>query len=603
MNTDKEISSTEKLLNSIRSSSDSLAIKDSKLRSANHPDRVPKIKKFAKILPFQKLITIGVDIGYSSLRLVKILHYDSQCKWLDYKIMHFDPKISMVSPEFTNFLESELNDFCGKLEKINIWTAVSIANVDVRYINIPKVPQSQISNVVYWTAKKEIQFDEKETVFDFDEKKEAPEKGSNKIAVMVYTAPKKEVEDLKILFDKCGFPLTGISIAPFAIQNLFRAKWLSTTDETVAMLYIGRELSQIDIFYKDTLALTRGIRTGTHSMVDALKEAEGQSPMDMSQAEKILFSLQENNPDSFSLKKEQIFEMIKPVIERLVKQTERTLEYYSVTLKKQPANRFFVYGHIAAYKPLVEYIGNELGLKADIIDPLYTASSLSKHVKAPSSVSDRIVLAKAAGLAFSNNSCTPNMLFTYKEKKKAKDIANINKSIVLVFILFMVIGLGVSLWQRHLTTIKVAKVAELRQQLDKFKPFLNRNTVLQVAANARKQSQKNKALSNKYMGMSVISELVELTDGNIRLLSMDIALGGFSKSSHFKEDNDRPGLVLDGLILGDRALFESTLAGYLIKLDNSPLFRQPEVTKNSLEFSYKYGEVLHFILNVQLEKG
>lgn len=601
MNTDKEISSTEKLLNSIRAKNDSLLSRGSSPPLSIQLDRVPIKKKLAKIIPFRKPITVGVDIGFGSLRFVKILCSDSQYKLLDCRITSFDPQISIASPEFTDFLKSELNDFCGKSKEISLWSAVSIANVDVRYISIPKVSKSKISNAVYWTAKKEIQFNEKETIFDFEEKEEVSENGTRKITAIVYTAPRKEVEELKNLFDKSGFPLAGISMAPFAVQNLFRAKWISPADETVAMLYIGRELSQIDVFFKNSLVLTRGIRAGIHSMIDALVEAEGKPTMDASQAEKVLFSLQNDHPNPFFLAKEDIFGMILPAIERLIRQTERTFEYYSVTLKKKPANRIFICGHMSAYKPLVEHIGKELGITADTFDPLNTVSSLSENIGASFSTSERLVFAMAVGLASSNNSYTPNLLFTYKEKKKVKDIANINKGIILVFLLFLSIGWGFSLWQGHLANIKEAKVTELRQQLDKYRPLLDRNVVFKVAANAKKQLHKNKTLGKKYLGMGIISELLDLTDSNIRLLSMDIDLGNFQKYSD--PNNDRRGLLLDGFIYGDREMFESTLAGYLVKLDSSSLFRQPNVTKNSLEFSYKYGEVLRFLLNVQLERG
>lgn len=601
MNTDKEISSTEKLLKTIRNKDDSLTSGDQAPSLVTAANIGPKKRNFAQIIPFQKSVTVGVDIGFDSLRLVKILHFDSSWKLLDYKHAALAPQISSDSPEFADFLKSQLDNFCGRTRKTAIWSAVSIANADVRHINIPKVPKKQIANVVYWKAKKELQFDEKETVFDFEVKGMVSEKGSSQLSVMVYTAPRSEIEGLKKLFAKCDFPLTGISIAPFAIQNLFRTKWISTSDETVAMLYIGRELSQIDIFFKNSLALTRGIRTGIHSMVDTLVETKGKPSMDISQAEKALSSIQNDSPSPLSLTKEEIFNMILPAVERLVRQTERTFEYYSATLKKKPATRIYINGHMAAYKPLVEYVSKELGVTANMFDPLKTASNLSENVVIPSSVSKRIVFSRAVGLALSNNYRTPNLLFTYKEKKKAKDIAFINKGLFTVFILIMSIGIGLFLWQKNLANIKAAKATEKQQELDSLGPLLDRNLVFRLAANAKQQHKKNKMLSKKYIGMGVISELIDVTHHNIRLLSMDIDLGSYSKKPSDTK-NGKQVLVLDGFIYGNQELFESTLAGYLMRLVSSPLFRLPEVTKNELEFSYKYGEILHFILNIQLER-
>ena len=89
------------------------------------------------------------------------------------------------------------------------------ARVDVRHVRIPKVTKKQTDNVVYWTAKKEAPFDEKEMIFDFKLQGEVVEQGIPKLAAMVYTAPRQEVEELKNLFSRIGWPLKGIRIRPF----------------------------------------------------------------------------------------------------------------------------------------------------------------------------------------------------------------------------------------------------------------------------------------------------------------------------------------------------------------------------------------------------
>jgi hypothetical protein len=57
--------------------------------------------------------------------------------------------------------------------------------------------------------------------------------------------------------------------------------------------------------------------------------------------------------------------------------------------------------------------------------------------------------------------------------------------------------------------------------------------------------------------------------------------------------------VLDGIIQGDRLNLESILAGYLMELNNSPLFDQPSLNRSSFEF-YENREVLHFTAQLNL---
>ena len=86
-----------------------------------------------------------------------------------------------------------------------------------------------------------------------------------------------EINELKDLFNKAGFPLSGISIVPFAFQSLLRTGRIDTREMHVASLYIGRDWSRIDIFSEGNLMLSRGIKAGVKTMIEALRtEIEGQ---------------------------------------------------------------------------------------------------------------------------------------------------------------------------------------------------------------------------------------------------------------------------------------------------------------------------------------
>jgi hypothetical protein len=60
-------------------------------------------------------------------------------------------------------------------------------------------------------------------------------------------------------------------------------------------------------------------------------------------------------------------------------------------------------------------------------------------------------------------------------------------------------------------------------------------------------------------------------------------------------------ITVEGLILGERQMFETSLAGYTMSLEASPLFKQVAIQKNSVE-PYLKGEALHFILSIKVEE-
>ena len=267
-----DITSTEKLLDLIRKKRSDLGPATVKVKTP--PPARKKIRlAFMNKLVIKKSFNVGIDIGHESLRLVKTEKMsDNRWELVDYQTIPFDRQIRRGTPEFINFLKRELSRFCGSYEKSNIWAIMSSANVSVRHIRIPKVPKNQIANAVFWMIKKESPFNEKENILDFEVLDESVEEGIPKWFVMAYTAPIRDIEEIKSIFSRIGQPLAGISIVPFAAQNIFRAGWVSTSDETVAYLFIGNDFSRIDIYSKGNLIMTRGIKAGINSMVESLHE-------------------------------------------------------------------------------------------------------------------------------------------------------------------------------------------------------------------------------------------------------------------------------------------------------------------------------------------
>jgi Tfp pilus assembly PilM family ATPase len=620
MKSDQEINSTEKLLDIIRGKKDSGIEKTDELVSVRR--RRPSLKVF-RFRPFDSKVTVGVDIGYQNLRMVKIQEIsENQWKLLDYRSVPL-PKASVGSFEFTGFVKSELSKFCGTSKHLKIWTLIPSSKVDVRFIKIPKVPPKQVENAVYWTVKKEVTFDDSETILDYDVQGDITEQGVQKTSVLVHTTPRSEAQAIEDLFSDAGYTLAGVTIAPFAIQNLFRTGWIPVVGDITASL---------DMYSKGNLVLTRGIKAGLSSMVESLVEtynekmkkatAEKESVtkadrgLTIEQAHKLLMSL---NPDApplsredfgYQLKEEEIFSMILPAIERLVRQVERTF----ANIGAERVGKIYIAGVIDGYKPLVDYIGDQLGIESGIMDAMSLDNPSVYDINPPSSVSERVSFAPAVGLALSDNSRTPNLIFTYKAKEKMIQTTRFNRVIMLGTLLFILLGTGVFYWQGHVADQKKATYENLRKELDHYNPRIDKNFVLQIATKVKEEQKITRSYSERYIGMAVISELSALTPSHIRLLQMRTDLAavpalknpeGASKKEPVKGgDTVRARyLEIEGIVLGERGKLETLLSSYVLKLQSSPLFRETKVQKSNVESYYMnrgQNEVLRFNLMVKM---
>ncbi len=634
-----EITSTEKLLDLIRNKKNGPA--PAVMTVKTRPPARKKIQlAFTNKQAIKKVINVGIDIGHESLRLIKTERISDK-KWslIDYQTIPFNRGIRKGTPDFINFLKAELNQFCGSYKKINIWAIMSAANVNVRHIMIPKVPKNQIENAVFWTIKKEASFNEKESILDYEVLEETVDQGNPKWFIMAYTAPIREVAEIKSLFSKAGLPLTGISIVPFAVQNIFRTGWIPKSTGTAAYLFIGNDFSRIDIYTKGSLIMTRGIKAGINSMVEsllevlqlqdhkksALPEEENTPAINVEQARNVLFSL---SPDSealaagdagYSLTEEEKFRIILPALERLVRQVERTFEHYNNNIGKDNVSRIYVTSAMNIYRPLISYVGEQLGIESDILDPLDPGQLRFDKDAGKANLSERIALAPALGMALSDNSYTPNLLFTAREKQQITNINRVNRGIFAALVIATLISAGFFLYRLGIITKKNVDISRLQKQLEQHKPYLDQNELMQMAAKSKQQKYSSRAYSERYRGMAVIGELSALTPANIRLVNLKADFGAADtqkaneppkaapadKKEAAKEPakEQPPGkmgnLIVEGIVVGDRQSLESSLAVYLMKLQDSPIFRQVTIQKNSVE-NVKKRDILRFTINMKI---
>ena len=162
------ISSTEKLLDLIRGKQPSEGPPPQAAKPAAHG--ISDLStRFGKLLKIRRPATIGVSLGYTDVKLVKVYQTSGATQELiDYRSVSYPPELNPQHTDFPSFLKRTISEFTRDTKFPEIWSSISSARVELRYLRIPKVPKRQLANTVFWTFKKEINFSESETVFDFD---------------------------------------------------------------------------------------------------------------------------------------------------------------------------------------------------------------------------------------------------------------------------------------------------------------------------------------------------------------------------------------------------------------------------------------------------
>jgi len=620
-----EISSTEKLLNLIRSN------KDPETVPADQPPQpapvTPSNPFGANVFAFGKNVTIGVDVGYHDLKLVKTVQAsDKKYQLLDYRTVPFETGVGMDSPRFVSFLKTALTNFRGSTKKYAVWASMSSARVETRCLRIPKVPKKQVSNAVFWTFKKEVPYNDESDLFDFDILDEIADNGVQKIEVMAYIAPKTEIQRMNELFHKAGFHLAGISIVPFAFQNLMRTIMPSADGKDVCSLFVGRNWSRIAIYSKGNLILSRGIKAGIRSMIETIREGmltkystttvnlsytdeiktssglEKASPIGLDQARQTFYSLIQGSIDpsasqtEIELDEEEAFEMIAPALERLVRQVERTLSHYQLKFNNEEIGKLYISGQIAGYRRMISYIGKQIGLPTDVIDPFGEDNYFLGGLPVPSKIAERESYAPAIGISLSHNTLTPNFIYTYKDKETTESQRSVNRSLFAALLFVMALCCWAYLWQDNHIEEKKATLTLLQQKIETQVPLVDKNLVVQRIGRMKHIRADIVSLRKRHLSMAIISELSSKTPEEVRLLEVSANMGDNQGNVG---PNKKRVLSLNGIIFGNRLTYESMLAGYLLNLKKSPMLDRPVINKKSFEY-IEDKEVLRFQAQLDL---
>jgi len=616
-----EIAATEKLLSKIRGKGDrpSAPVEDPLPAAPTGDAGAPLSLK----LPFRRSLSVGIDIGYNELRLVKLNRSTgSRHELVHYQRVPFEPGIGRDDPQFPRFLRGVLTRFCGSTKKIELWSAISTARVEMRGLRIPKVADRHIANAVLWSFKKEVALDEKSTLLNFDILGTVSDNGVRKLEVMAYAAPRQELKDLKDLFARSGFPLRGITVFPFALQNLFRSRWLKCDSGSSCSLYIGRNWSRIDLFtVAGNLALSRGIKAGVNSMVEALRDAfntERQvalpelaslsefvldspetiaEPLSSEQAQRILLDLTHGRASidvpgkSQPIGATQVFHLLLPALNRLVRQVQRTHEFHQLNREHGTVERVFISGEIIHYKPVVDFIEGQLNLPVKIIDPI-AESPGDSHPTVSTRNTDFV---PAMGLALSGNEITPNFLFTYKDREVQTSVRRINRVVFGLFLILLLISMA---YDSHLERRRVssqAVLAGLRKQMETLGPLIDESLIGQFATKLETERAALAQSGSRYQALAVVQEITALTPPEVRLLGLRAEFGG--ETTEGKATSRKRSVILDGVIIATDP--DAELAGFLLALKRSPLFESPAIRSRKTEV-LDGREVLRFTAQIEL---
>jgi type IV pilus assembly protein PilM len=334
----------------------------------------------------------GLDIGFSSLKVMQLDHKGPDRQVTGYGVTRFDPAAMtegiITDPEKIAAAIYELLDknLVGEITTRRVAVSIPASRTFNRTMSLPVMKKNEIYEAVRLEAEQYIPVPIDELYMDYGTISQS-DKGTELLAVAV---PKRIIDSYIVLMNLLGLEPVTMETTISAASRLFVQA--EQSDVPAVLIDLGSLASDLTVFDK-TLIVTGTVPGGGDSftgiIADALKVSREEAHVI-----KTKYGL------GFSKKQKEITTALTPILEQLGKEIRRMVRYYEErTDTSKKIGQIVTMGGGANMPGLSEYLTSSLRLPVRMCDPW---QHLDFDGLQPPSSAEKSMYVTASGLALIN---------------------------------------------------------------------------------------------------------------------------------------------------------------------------------------------------------
>ncbi|MFA6047194.1 MAG: type IV pilus assembly protein PilM [Parcubacteria group bacterium] len=228
----------------------------------------------------------------------------------------------------------------------------------LRIINIPKVSEEEAHEAVKWELEANIPLTSDQVYFDWQFLKEK----EGKQEVLTVAVSKEIVDDTVSVLSAAGLEVYGLEVESIACARSLIAKEIK--DEDISMIVdMGTKKTSLIIVEGTTPCFTSSIPFSSEAILEIIV---GKMNISREEAEK----LKSGQGIEFSLEDSSVFSVVKPLLESLAMEIEKTTDFYkSMSKESGDIRRIILCGSGANLRGIVPYLASRLTRDIIIGDP------------------------------------------------------------------------------------------------------------------------------------------------------------------------------------------------------------------------------------------
>ncbi|OGP88798.1 MAG: hypothetical protein A2156_07305 [Deltaproteobacteria bacterium RBG_16_48_10] len=337
--------------------------------------------------------TIGLDIGSHSIKIVGLKMTPKGPSLTTLGIKEIPQRKDEEDPHtLIETIRALLKDVPLRTRKVRL--TVSGRGANLIRLPLPFMPRAELLEAMRWEIKDQLPFPIETARIDFHILDEFVEEGVKKLDLLVVACPIRLIDQTLSVAEGAGLQASHLDIAPFALWNAFVLQNQEGKEEVVALIDLGSEKTGIHLFKNGRLQFSREVTPAGKDITQAIMEGLGHESdpgLLHEQAEKMIQSVgirledkseklgevlqptdktKEQNESQVEPSPHLISFWMRPVLERLVSEIGRSLDYYRTQFNVERVDRVLLTGGGANLRNIAPFLSNELHLPVADFNPL-----------------------------------------------------------------------------------------------------------------------------------------------------------------------------------------------------------------------------------------
>ena len=367
----RDIAATNQLIEVIRGERATLDLEAPDAEPQTFPEPRPASyseKKGKRRLPFSLFSrrTLGLDVGSHTIKCVHLEKRGfNRVELVQAESVEICPEGKDLEGE--DGTHARVSAIKRAMESLSshrgkIVTSVGGVSTAIRQVELPRMSPRELSSSINLWARNYIPFDVKEVqldyqVFGFD-------RASRKIRLILVAVIKDYIQQHIDLLHEANIDPVLVDVNPLAVMNAFLFNEEIGDDQSIIVLDVGDRNTTLCIYSETEPYFVRNLMISGNDLTRDIQRKLGLPYGDAEQYKRGEMAFPEGAGDSANL-----IEIVRPSLDALIKEVRRSLTYYENQTKTSGFSRIVLTGGCAHVEGLAQYLGGNLGLPVEILDP------------------------------------------------------------------------------------------------------------------------------------------------------------------------------------------------------------------------------------------